>query len=183
MDNKNVTLILLLLTISVCATAQQRQVVVLKKERVLARYQVGDVLAFARAGEKKVQLQKILALNDTLIMMNLDSVPYYRISKLDIRARRSSLFSERLGAYMMLAGVVLPLADLVNTTAVQNEDASIDHGVAVTSVVLFSGGALLYFAKSKYFKPHRQKRILIVEKGSPFYKVKPVDDPLLYPKE
>lgn len=52
MDNKNVILILVLLVASLGASAQQRQVIVLKKERVLARYQVGDVLAFARAGEK-----------------------------------------------------------------------------------------------------------------------------------
>jgi hypothetical protein len=182
MDNKNVILILFVLAASVCANAQ-RQIVVLKKERVLARYQVGDVLAFARVGDKKIQLQKILALNDTSIMMNLDTVAYYRIKKLDIRGKRQSTFSERLGAYMMIAGVVFPLADLINTTAVQKEDASIDNGVAITSVALFSGGALLFFGKSKYFKPARMRRILIVEKDSPFYKVKPVADPLLYPNE
>ncbi|MBL7832990.1 MAG: hypothetical protein JNK18_03510 [Cyclobacteriaceae bacterium] len=183
MDNKNVILILVLFVASLGASAQQRQVIVLKKERVLARYQVGDVLAFARTGEKNIQLQKILALNDTSIMMNLDTVAYYRISKLDIRGRRKSTFAERLGAYMMVAGVVLPLADLINTTAVQKEDASIDQGVGVTSVALFSGGALLFFSKSKYFKPGRTRRIMIVEKGSPFYKVKPSADPLLYPEQ
>lgn len=183
MDNKNVILLFLLLALGGSMFAQQRQVVILKKERVLARYQVGDVLAFAWKDEKKIQIQKILALNDTSIMMNLDTVAYYRIKKLDIRPKRQATFSERLGAYMMLAGVVLPLADLVNTTAVQNEDASIDRGVAITSTALFSGGALLFFTKSKYFKPGRNKRILIVEKGSPFYKVKLADDPLLYPKD
>lgn len=182
MDNKNViSIIILLLICGGHATAQQRQLVVLKKERVLARYQVGDLLTFSRTGEKKIQQQKILALNDTLIMMNLDTVAYYRIKKLDIRGRRTSTFAERLGAYMMIAGVVLPLADLINTTAIEKEDASIDRGVAVTGVALFSGGALLFFAKGKYFKPGRKNRILIVEKDSPFYKVKPAADPLLYP--
>ncbi|HMV09111.1 MAG TPA: hypothetical protein PK325_14145 [Cyclobacteriaceae bacterium] len=183
MDNKNVVLIFFLLVAGIGATAQQRQVVVLKKERVLARYQVGDVLAFARAGDKKIQLQKILALNDTSVMMNLDTVAYYRIRKLDIRGKRKATFAERLGAYMMIAGVVLPLADLINTTAVQHEDASIDEGVAATSVAMFSGGALLFFGKGKYFKPGRMRRILIVEKDSPFYKVKPAADPLLYPQQ
>ena len=61
--------------------------------------------------------------------------------------------------------------------------SSIDRGVAITSTALFSGGALLFFMKGKYFKPGRNKRILIVEKGSPFYKVKLADDPLLYPKD
>lgn len=60
MDNKNVILILVLFVASLGASAQQRQVIVLKKERVLARYQVGDVLAFARAGEKTSNSKKFL---------------------------------------------------------------------------------------------------------------------------
>ena len=168
MDNKNVILVLFFLLWSVGALAQQRQLVVLKNQSVLARYQVGDVLHFARPGEK-IQLQKIMDLNDTLIMMNLDSVAYYRIDKLDIRGRKSSTFGQRLGAYMMAAGILLPAAELINTGIVQKEDASIDTGVGITSGALFVGGAALVFIKKPYFKPGRKHRILIVKKGSPFY--------------
>lgn len=171
MDNKNVILALFLLSLGFCASAQ-RQLVVMKNEHVLARYRVGDVLPFAREGDNKIQLQKILALNDTLIMMNLDSVAYYRIKKLDIRGRKESTFAQRLGANMMIAAAVLPLADLFNTTVIQKQDASIDQGVAVTSGVLFAGGALLFFIKKPYFKPGRRNRILIVERGSPFYQAR-----------
>jgi hypothetical protein len=179
MDNKNVILVLFFLVFSVCASAQQRQLIILKNQTVLARYQVGDVLHFARPGEN-IQLQKILDLNDTLIMMNLDSVAYYRIEKLDIRGRKSSTFGQRLGAYMIAAGILLPAAELINTGIVQNEGASIDKGVGITSGVLFVGGAALVFIRKPYFKPGRKHRILIVEKGSPFFKVKRVSNPSPY---
>ena len=182
MVNKNVIPVLFFLIVSFCAGAQQRQVVVLKKERVLVRYQVGDAIAFARASDKKIQIQKILDLNDTLIMMNLDSVAYYRIQKLDIRGRRAGTFAEKLGVHMMLAGAVLPLIDLANTTLVQKNDASVDKGVALAGGVLVAGGAMLYFIKKPYFKPGRKHRILIVEKGSPFYHTKLVVQPFLYPQ-
>lgn len=170
MDNKNVILFLFFLVISVCATAQPRQIVVLKNEAVLARYKVGDVISFAREGDKKILEQKILDLNDTLIMMNLDSVSYFRIKKLDIRRRKASTLGQRLGAYMIAAGVILPIAELVNTGIVQKQDASIDDGVAIASGVLVAGGAALVFIKKPYFKPGRKHRILIVKKGSTFYK-------------
>lgn len=173
MDNKNVILVLFFLTLGCCAGAQQRQLVVMKNEEVLARYQVGDVLPFAREGDKEIQLQKILAMNDTLIMMNLDSVPYYRIKKLDIRGRKKSTFAQRLGANMMIAAAVLPLADLINTTTIQKQDASMDKGVGITSGALLAGGALLFFVKKPYFKPGRKQRIMIVERGSPFYRATP----------
>lgn len=182
MVNKNVIFLLLFLSVSFCVNAQLRQVVVMKNERVLARYQVGDALSFAREGDKKIQIQKILALNDTLIMMNLDSVAYYRIKKLDIRARQGHTFGQKLGAYMMVAGALLPLADLINTTAVRKEDASVDPGVAITGGALFAGGALLFFTRKPYFKPGRKNRIMIVNRESPFYRAKPVADPLLDPQ-
>lgn len=169
MDDKNVILILFCFLICICATAQQRQLVVLKNETVLARYKVGDVISFAREQDKKILQQKILDLNDTLIMMNLDSVSYFHIKKLDIRGRKSSTLGQRLGAYMIVAGVILPIAELVNTGLVQKQGASIDEGVAIASGVLLVGGAALVFIKKPYFKPGRKHRILIVKKGSAFY--------------
>lgn len=182
MDDKNVIFGILFLVLGSCTYAQQRQIVVLKNERVLARYEVGDVLPFAREGDKKIQLQKILALNDTLIMMNLDSVTYYRIKKLDIRGRKKRPFAQRLGINMMIASAVLPLADLINTTTIHKQDASFDRGVGITSGALLAGGALLFFIKKPYFKPGRRHRILIVERDSPFYKPKSIVQPLLYPQ-
>ncbi len=171
MDNKNVILFLFFLVVSVCATAQPRQIVVLKNETVLARYKVGEVISFAREGDKEILQQKILDLNDTLIMMNLDSVSYFRIKKLDIRGRKKSTFAQRLGVKMMAAGVVLPLAELINTGWVQDDkDASISKGVGIASVALLTTGAALVFIKKPYFKPGRKHRILIVKKGSTFYK-------------
>jgi hypothetical protein len=170
MDDKNVILILFFLLLGLCAHAQPRQIVVLKNENVLARYKVGDVISFAREGDKKILEQKILDLNDTLIMMNLDSVSYFRIKKLDIRGRKSSTLGQRLGAYMIGAGIILPVAELINTGIVQKQGASIDDGVAIASGVLLTGGAALVFIKKPYFKPGRKHRILIVKKGSTFYK-------------
>lgn len=170
MDNKNVILVLFFLVISVGATAQQRQIVVLKNETVLARYKVGDVISFAREGDKEILEEKILDLNDTLIMMNLDSVSYFRIQKLDIRRRKKSTFAQRLGVKLIAAGVVLPLAELINTGWIQDDkDASISQGVGIASVALVTTGAALVFIKKPYFKPGRKHRILIVKKGSVFY--------------
>lgn len=169
MDNKNVILVLFFLLLVFEASAQQHQLVVLKNETVLARYRVGDMISFARAGDKKMLRQRILDLNDTLIMMNLDSLPYYRIKKLDIRGRKSSTFGQRLGAYMIASGILLPVAELVNTGLVQNQKASVDEGVALASGVLLAGGAALVLIKKPYFKPGRKHRLRIVRKDSVFY--------------
>jgi hypothetical protein len=183
--SKLITSIQLLLVVLICLTGStavaQHQLIVLKNEDVLARYQKGDVIHFAREQDKEILIQRILDMNDTLLMMNFDTVAYYRITKLDIRGRKQATFLQRLGAYMMVAGVILPIAELINTGWVQNEGASISSGVAVTSVVLVGGGAALYFIKKPYFKPGRKHHLMIVDRRSPFYKEKPASDGYVSP--
>jgi hypothetical protein len=120
-------------------------------------------------------------MDDTLLMMNFDTVAYYRIKKLDISGRKKATYLQKLGAYMMVAGVILPMSELVNTGLVQNEGASISSGVAVTSAGLVGGGAALYFIKKPYFKPGRKHHLMIVDERSPFYKEKPVREGYVSP--
>jgi len=161
----------------------QRQLVVLKNEEVLARYQIGDVIHFAREGDKEILVQRILDMNDTLLMMNFDSVAYYRIKKLDIRGRKANTYAQKFGRYMMIAGVMLPLIELLNTGVFQDEsqEAHISSGVAIASGVLLAGGAILTFTKKPYFKPGRKNHLMIVDNRSPFYKAKPVSEGYISP--
>ena len=165
------------------STFSQRQLVVLKNEEVLARYQKGDVIHFAREGDKEILVQRILDMNDTLLMMNFDSVTYYRIKKLDIRGRKANTYAQKFGRYMMVAGVLLPLIELLNTGVFQDEgqEASISPGVAIASGVLIGGGAILAFTKKPYFKPGRKNHLMIVDNRSPFYKSKPVSEGYISP--
>jgi hypothetical protein len=174
MDCKNVIIFFLFVAASGVACAQ-RQLIVLKNEEVLARYQKGDVIYFARAHDKEILVQRILDLNDTLLMMNMDSVAYYRITKLDIRGRKKKTYLQKFGRYMILGGVLLPCIELLNTGVFQDEDreATVSPGVAITSGILVGGGVLLAVLQKPYFKPGRKYRLLIVDKRSPFYKEKP----------
>lgn len=177
------TLLILLFCLAGYFTYGQRQLIVLKNEEVLARFQKGDVIHFARAQDKEILIQRILDLNDTLLMMNFDSVAYYRITKLDIRARKSSTFAQRLGTYMIIAGVLIPAIEVLNTGVFQDEnrEASVSPEVWVASGVLVGSGAILAFSKKKYFKPGRKHRLIIVDKRSPFYKEKPLSEGYVSP--
>lgn len=182
MDGKNVILLILFSIGLNAVVAQQRQLIILKNEEVLARYQKGDAIHFARAQDKEIQIQRILDLNDTLLMMNLDSVAYYRIVKLDLRERKQTTYAQKLGAIMMVAGVVLPLAELFNTGVIQEgEEASVSSGVWAVSAGLIGGGAALFFIKKPYFKPGRKFKMIIVDDRSPFYKKKPVTEGYVSP--
>jgi hypothetical protein len=184
MDSKNVILLSLLFISGVAFG--QRQLIVLKDQTVLARYQKGDVIRFARAQDKEILIQRILDLNDTLIMMNFDSVTYYRIQKLDINGKQRNKFSVRMGGTLILAGALLPLMDVFNSTVIQDDKASLSKGIIITSGALLGTGAALLLIKKPYFKPGRRNRLMIIDNRSPFYKEKlqPVNTESFYvPKE
>lgn len=170
--------VLLFCVLHAATFGQERQLIVLKNEEVLARYQKGDAIHFARPGEKEIQIQRILDMNDTLLMMNMDSVAYYRIAKLDIRARKRTTYAQKLGVYMMAAGVLLPVIELLNTGVFQdtNREPHVSQGVLIASGVLVAGGAIFTFTQKPYFKPGRKNRLMIIDKRSPFYKAKPLSE-------
>jgi hypothetical protein len=184
MDFKNVIGFIIFLVLGTSAFAQQ-QFIVLKNEEVLARYQKGDIIKFMRAQDKEIQIQRILDMNDTLLMMNFDSVAYYRIRKLDIRDHKKKPYVQRLGSFMMAAGVLLPLIELLNTGVFQDTDreATVSPGVWITSGALIGTGALLAFIKKPYFKPGRKFHLLIVDERSLFYRAKPVSDGFTFPEK
>ena len=82
---------------------------------------------------------------------------------------------------MIFAGVVLPLAELLNTGVIQNDEPSVSAGVWAASATLLAAGSALVFIKKPYFKPGRKYRLMIVDNRSPFYKVKPTAEGFVSP--
>jgi hypothetical protein len=171
MGNKNVILTASLLFVSSVVIAQ-RQFIILKDQTVIARYQKGDVIRFARSTDKGILVQRILDLNDSVLMMNQDTLAYYRIQKMDIDGRHQNRFLKGLGFGLLAAGILLPGIDYFNSTVVQDQSKSVNDGLLITSAGLIGTGAALMLIKKKYFKPGRRNRMMIIDKRSPFYREK-----------
>jgi hypothetical protein len=171
MVNKNVILTASLLFFSSVVIAQ-RQFIILKDQTVIARFQKGDIIHFARAKDKEILVQRILDLNDTLLMMNQDTIAYYRIQRMDIEGRQQNKFLKGLGLGLLAAGILLPGIDYFNSSVIQDQDRSVNNGVVVTSGVMVGTGVALLLIKKQYFKPGRRNRMMIIDKRSPFYREK-----------
>jgi hypothetical protein len=91
-----------------------------------------------------------------------------------------------MGGTLILAGALLPLMDVFNSTVIQDDKASLSKGIIITSGALLGTGAALLLIKKPYFKPGRRNRLMIIDNRSPFYKEKlqPVNTESFYvPKE
>jgi hypothetical protein len=168
--------VVLLLTAS-SSYAQLRQVVVMKKQNVVRRFNTGDFIRYSLSNRKHFVREKIVELTDTTIITTQDTIAYHRIAMVDIEsdAPPSGITLEKIGMYSIAAGIILPLSDLINVTVVQNEKYEPDSGVIITSATLVAVGAMLMIVDKPYIKLRMTNRLRIVDRDSPLFKrVRPV---------
>jgi hypothetical protein len=167
-------LLMLLIALSGCLMSDaQKQVVVMKKDRVIQRYNPGDFIRYSTGKPKNFKYDQIVELTDTTIITRNDTIPYYKVKLIDTQGElQSGITLRKIGYFSIADGVILPLADLINVELVQNQESSysLDRGVGITSATLITTGAALLLITRPYMKLQFKNRLKIVRHDSPLYK-------------
>ena len=165
---KGIILLLVMILLVVQAGAQ-KQLVLLKDERVLVRLNPGDEFVFKVRNSSAIRRSYVNNLSDTAIVIHSDTIPFHRLDR--IYFRRVSL-GNKLGAAMVVAGGALFLIDQLNFTVLQGNDPALDRGVSVSSIFGVVIGLPFMLMKKKYQKINRHVRVRVVKPGSAFYREK-----------
>ena len=110
----------------------QKQLVLLKNEKVLLRLNYGDDFNYRLKGSKVVMPSYVNNLYDTAVMAHETLVPFHKIDRVYFE---HSSFSNRLGTFLVIGGVAYFLIDQFNEVIVHGEEPSIDESVATTSAI------------------------------------------------
>jgi hypothetical protein len=94
-------------------------------------------------------------------------IPYHKIERIYIKKRT---FWRDTGPKLIVAGVGYFLIDLFNSTVIQDQEASLNKGVTITSSVLVGAGTAMMLIQKKYQKIGGRYRLMMIEKGSVFYR-------------
>ena len=144
----------------------QKQLVLLKREKVLLRLNYGDDFNYRLKGSKVVMPSYVNNLYDTAVLAHKDVIPFHKIDRIYFE---HSSFGNRLGTFMVIGGVGYFVIDQFNEVIVHGEDPTIDENVATASAILVGAGLPLMLIKKKSQRLGGKYRLLTVEKGSPFY--------------
>ena len=166
MKRISVILVLLTLFLSVGRVYSQKQLVLLKREKVLLRLNYGDDFNYTLKGSKELRYSYINNLYDTAVLAHKDVVPFHKIDKIYFK---HSSFGNRFGTFLVIGGVAYFLIDQFNVVIVQGEEATIDEDVAITSAIMVGAGLPLMLIKKKAQRLGGKYRLLVVDQGSPFY--------------
>ena len=156
----------------VSAVNAQYQLIVMKKANVIKRFNTGDMIRYSLSTPKHFKYERIIELTQDNIITSWDTVPYYKVRLIDVEGNGepSGITLQKIGAYCVAAGIILPIADLINVAVVQDQKYEMDNGVAITSATLIAAGALLMIIDKPYIKLQMSKRLMIVDWDSPLYK-------------
>ena len=145
----------------------QKQLVLLKGQKVILRLYPGDDLELKLKGSEDKIYSYVNNLFDTAVMAHQTIIPF---SKIDRFYFVRPNFMNKVGKALIIGGVGYFLIDQLNTVIVQGNDVNFDENVTKTSIAMVAVGIPMMLIKKKSQRMKPGYHILTVEPGSPFYK-------------
>jgi hypothetical protein len=144
----------------------QNQLLVIKNDQVMVRYQKGDDFVYKRKSLKAPIHSFIIDINDSTIITNRDTLATHQIERIYFRKGN---FLNVVGGFLVTGGALIFLIDQVNVLFVQGDNASIDENVASISLVSIGLGLPMMLARKNSHRVGFKKRLRIIDRNSPFY--------------
>lgn len=144
----------------------QKQLILLKGDKLLLRLNPGNDIVYRLKDNKRVRSTYISNLSDTAVVTHSDTVPYHHIDRVYFKR---STFGNKIGWMLVVGGTGFFLIDQFNNVVVDGNDAELDEGVTKTSLIMVGVGLPLALIKRNYVQLGGRKRLLMVKEGSPFY--------------
>ena len=145
----------------------QKQLILLKKENVLLRLFPGDEFIYKSKGSRLVRTTYVNNLSDTAVVTHRDTVPFHTIDRVYFKQRK---FYNTIGTALVIFGAGLFAIDQINVVVVNNQSASLDNRVSTLSLGSLAAGLPLVIFKKKSQRIRYRTRLMVVEKGSGFYR-------------
>jgi hypothetical protein len=143
----------------------QKQLLLMKGEKVLLRLYPGDEFVYKEKG-KSVRTTYINNLSDTAVVTHRDTVAFHEIEKVYFRQHK---FYNTLGTALVVFGAGLFLIDQINVVLVQGHSPSLDNNVSTLSLSSLGVGLPLMLIRKRSQKINYRHKLMMADKGSVFY--------------
>ncbi|MEP6733916.1 MAG: hypothetical protein ABJA70_00285 [Chryseolinea sp.] len=144
----------------------QKQLVLLKREKIFLRLHPGDDIVFRLKGSKIKTKSYINNLFDTAILVHRTIIPFYKIDRIYFK---KGSFMNVVGGLMVIGGAGYFAIDQLNETVVHGHSATLNKRVTKTSVAMVILGLPLMIIRRHYARVNGRFRLLTAGPDSPFY--------------
>lgn len=144
----------------------QKQLLLVRGEKVMARFNAGDEFVISLKGNKAKMKSYVNNLFDTAVLVHRTLVPLHKIDK--IYFKRSGLVN-LIGKFLVAGGVGYFLIDQFNVIVVDGNKASLDDNVTAVSATMVAVGLPMLLIKKTSHRIGRRIKVMVVDERSPFY--------------
>jgi hypothetical protein len=148
------------------ACVAQKQLVLLKGEKVLLRLYIGDEILFKVKGSDTRRRSYVSNVYDTAVLAHTEVVPFHSIERIYFDQRN---FRNVIGGLLVIGGVGYFLVDQLNVSVIQG-NPSVNQDVTKASIAMVAVGLPMMLIRKKSQRIGGRYRLLLAEKGSAFYK-------------
>ncbi len=157
--------IVLLLFLSLTSFAQ-RELVLLKKGKIMHIFMPGDDIYLKVKGNPDRIHSYVNNILDNAVVLHTDTIPFHTIERTYLQEDN---LANIVGGLLVTAGTVYFLLDQANELR-QGNGLNINKGVAVGSAICVGAGLPLLLTKKKSQKLGYKYRLMMVKAGDPMYR-------------
>jgi len=162
-------LLCLLLCLSYFESSSQKQLVLLKGQKILQRFEYGDDISLKLKGSDDIIRSYVNNIFDTAVVAHKTVIPFHKIERLYFNNNTQNLL-QKIGGGLVVGGVGYFAIDQLNEIVIQGEDASLDRTVTTASIAMVATGLPLMLIKKKSQRMKPGYRLLAIDRDSPFYR-------------
>lgn len=144
----------------------QKQLVLLKKQKILLRLTFGDEIILKTKGSDTKLVSYVNNLFDTAVMVHKTVIPFHKIDR--VYFKRSN-FANVVGTILVVGGIGYFVIDQLNVIVVNGDKPTLNDNVTATSVGMAAVGLPMMLIKKKSQRIRGKYRLMTVDEGSPFY--------------
>jgi len=151
---------------AISANAQQHQLIVLKYDDVVARFNPGQPFAFKYKGQKEKISTYIRDIQESQIITYDDTISIYEIDRIYFEQRG---FHQTIGTALIIAGVGRFVIDQINNLVVHGNQPSLDSEVNQFSISTVVLGLPMRLIKKKSQRMLYKYKAIIIDQESYLY--------------
>jgi hypothetical protein len=160
-------IIILLLTVLSTSLYSQKQLVVLRKQKVLLRLYPGDEIVLKKKGSKRIIRSYVNNIFEDALVTHRDTIPFNKIDRIYFKTpSRLNV----IGGLMLFGGAAFLVLDQVNNSLIQGNDQNFDQDFTRGTLTVMAIGLPLFLIKKKSQKIGYKNRVFMISKGSGFYR-------------
>lgn len=159
-----------ILFLNVSLSLGQTQLVLLNREKIVARFGYGDDFTYKLKKSRRFTNSVMYGATEFGVITFTDTIPFSAIDRVSLKGHAQFNAANLISKVLITAGIGYFTLDQVNHIIVQGQKPDLEPTVWRPSLIMVASGYALKLMRKRSQRIRFPAKLLAVERGSSFYK-------------